>query len=247
MPSVPSFSYIVPVFNQELVLEHSVARLVDRLASFPGSEILLIENGSSDGSARICNRLAAELHGPRVGVRTATSKRGMGHAFRCGMQLSAGDIVVLTAADLPFGFSDLDAFLATAPLPRIALGSKAHPQSEVDVPPQRQIMSHVFRSLRAAILGLHVRDSQGTIFIHSRLSRQLLPHLACGDFLISTEVVCWALRYGATPVELPVIYPRSRGSTVSPLRDSARMLTGMLALRRRLRAAPRPATLLQGL
>jgi kynurenine formamidase len=43
--SACTFSYVLPVHNQERVLEQSVRRLRDRLGQYPGSEILLVENG----------------------------------------------------------------------------------------------------------------------------------------------------------------------------------------------------------
>ena len=72
----------------------------------------------------------------------------MGYALRRGLEMAAGDVVVLTAADLPFGFTDLDAYLACSPRPAIAIGSKAHPQSRTRVPLQRRLMSESFRVLR---------------------------------------------------------------------------------------------------
>jgi len=245
--TVSSFSYVLPVHNQESVLLHSVLRLHARLREFPDSEILLVENGSSDESAALCAELSSMLAADGVAVRTATSPKGMGHALRRGMAMARGDVVVLTAADLPFDFTDLDAYLATWPRPRIAIGSKGHPQSQVDVASERRVMSEVFRWMRRATLGLRVRDSQGTIFLDASLCRRILPRLACGDFLISTEVVCWAIAEGAEPVEMPVVYPRSQSSTVSPVRDSARMLAEMVALRRRLHDATGTATALQQL
>jgi glycosyltransferase involved in cell wall biosynthesis len=245
MRAAMTLSYVLPVHNQERVLESSVARLHERLREFPGSEILLVENGSSDGSAALCAHLAGRLDGSDVVVRMATSPLGMGHALRRGMALAKGDIVVLTAADLPFGFSDLDAYLALDQRPEIAIGSKAHPCSRSEIPPLRRAMSEGFRWVRLLLLGLRVRDSQGTILIDSLLSKRVQPHLASGDFLISTEIICWAVQQGAVPVELPVVYPRSEGSTVSPLRDSARMLAGIVTLRRRLHAAAMGAALQQ--
>jgi glycosyltransferase involved in cell wall biosynthesis len=235
MQTPPALSYVLPVHNQEAVLDTSVRSLHKHLQRFPNSEILLVENGSSDGSELICRTLAAELD-RSVTVRVATSAQGMGHALRTGMAAATGDVVVLTAADLPFGFSDLDGYLALSPRPEIAIGSKAHPDSHTDVTLSRHAMSEAFRWVRGAVLDLHVRDSQGTILISAALCRRVLPHLECGDFLISTEIVCWAVKEGARPVELPVAYPRSARSTVSPVRDSARMLAGTFALRRRLRA-----------
>ena len=233
-PAVVRLSYVLPVHNQEQVIASSVEQLLTRLRAFPESEVLLIENGSTDASAALCERLAAFSPRGGVSVRVARSAAGLGNALRRGVAIASGDVLVLSAADLPFGFTDLDAFLALEPRPRLAIGSKAHAESRTSIPALRRTMSEAFRLLRLAVLGLRVRDSQGTILIDAQLARQIAPFLRCGDFLISTEIIAWATRMGVTPVEVPVTYTASEGSTVSPLRDSLRMARGLFSLRRRL-------------
>lgn len=246
MPTYPPevtlrLSYVLPVHNQELVLRQSVERLVTRLREFPGSEVLLVENGSTDSSPELCARLADADREGIVTVRAARSRQGLGHALRRGIELATGDILVLTAADLPFAFTDLDAYLREQRRPRLAIGSKAHRFSSTRIPLLRRVMSELFRLLRRVVLGLRVRDSQGTILIDAPLARALEPRLQCGDFLISTEIVTWAVHLGVAPVELPVTYAASGGSTVSPWRDSMRMAAGLFALRRRVHGAEKMA------
>ena len=229
-------SYVLPVHNQEHVIANSVERLLGRLHTFPGSEVILVENGSTDASPELCAQLAAASAGGGVAVRVTQSETGMGNALRRGIALATGDILVLSAADLPFGFTDLEALLATDPRPRLAIGSKAHRRSRTRIPALRRTMSEAFRLLRFAVIGLRVRDSQGTILIDAQLAREIAPRLRCGDFLISTEIVAWGARLGAIPVELPITYRAASGSTVSPIGDSVRMARGLFSLRHRLRS-----------
>lgn len=233
---VPRISYVLPVHNQARVIESSVQQLLARLHTFPGSEVILVENASTDSSAALCARLESRSAGDTVSVRVTQSEKGMGNALRRGMALATGDVLVLTAADLPFGFTDLDALLACRPRPRLAIGSKAHPRSRTTVPIVRRTMSEAFRLLRLAVLGLRVRDTQGTILIDAALAHELAPLLRCADFLISTEVVAWGARLGVTPRELPITYVATPGTTVSPVRDSLRMARGLFLLRRRLQS-----------
>jgi hypothetical protein len=200
----------------------------------------VVENGSQDGSARLCDELAETATTPNVTVVSARSPTGLGWALRRGLEIAEGDLIVLTAADLPFGFSDLDGWLGASPRPDLGLGSKGHPGSSVMAPSlTRGAMTWGFRMLRRGLVGLDVADSQGSIMVEAGLARRVLPHLACTDYLVGTEIVCWAARLGATPVEFPVRYPRSTSSTVSPLRDGLGMAVGLVGLRRRLRASRR--------
>lgn len=235
-------SYVLSVHNDAERLGGTVARIVERLRDHPGSEVIVVENASSDRSPEVCAELAARYHQGPVKVVAATSGKGQGAAFRRGLELISGEYVCLTASDLPFGFTDLDQILAMDPLPPLVMGSKAHPQSQIEVPWMRRLMSQGFRALRILIVGLHARDSQGSIFLDGGMARRIRPHLHCDGFLIETEMVCWAVKFGAPPLEVPVVLPPSpRRSTVSPLRDSWIMARQLVQLRRRLHAYREPA------
>ena len=239
MRSGPSVSYILPVHNEEKILRSTVAALLERLSTSPGSEVIMVENGSTDSSPALVRRLEAELGGGIVAVLAATSAKGFGNALRRGMELAGGDLVMLTAADLPFGFSDLDAALELHDRPPVVVGSKGHAQSVVAASLLRRVMSFGFRLLRHAALGLRVRDSQGTILVERGLLATLRPSLESDDYLLSTELITLAARKGAAVVEVPVVYDAPRSdSRIRPVRDSLRMAAGILALRRRLRSAP---------
>ena len=231
-------SYLIPIYNEEESLPATARAVVDRLRAYPGSEVVMVENGSTDRSADLVEELAKELATDEVALVAAHSDKGYGNAMRHGIDLASGDLLVITAADLPFGFSDLDAALALEPRPRLMIGSKAHPRSRVAITAKRRVMSAAFRMLRLAVIGLRVGDSQGTILIDAGLARAVRPHLRAGDFFFSTELIAFASRW-ETPVELPVDYSDPRpSSTVKPLQDGLRMGRALLDLRRRLRALP---------
>ena len=231
-------SYSLAVHNSAAYLESNVRGLVARLQALPGSEVLLIENGSTDASLDLARRLALEASTDEVTVRADTVSRGYGNAHLRGLMLAHGDLVVMVGADLPFGFGDLAQWLALADPPALVLGSKAHRQSRVNVTPARRAMSAAFRVARRLLLDLDAGDTQGSVLIRRDLLQQVFPRLACADFLITTEVVAWAHDLGVEPLEIPVEYPGPlAASTVRPLADGARMLAGLFSIRRRIRKA----------
>lgn len=233
-----TISYLVPIYNEEAVLARTAAEIAARLDGHPGSEVVLVENGSTDRSPQLVEELATALSTPNVRVVASHSAKGYGNAMRHGIDLAAGDLLVITAADLPFGFSDLDEALAQQPRPALMIGSKAHPRSLVAVSAKRKAMSSAFRLLRRLALGLDVGDSQGTILIDRALAVRIRPRLASADFFFSTELIALATRLGVAPVELPVDYRNPRpGSTVRPLHDGLRMARAVFELRPRLGAA----------
>jgi dolichyl-phosphate beta-glucosyltransferase len=247
--------YVLPVHNEEKLLEANVARLSGYLERLEGASIYLVENGSTDESWAIAQRLAEKAAG--AGARTTGGgsvavrafrevNAGIGFAYHRGLTEaiaefgpSAARWAVLTAADLPFGFSDLESALTLLDRPeqRILMGSKAHDQSRADTGLKRQVMSAAYRIARRAVLGMEVGDSQGSVFIRLDLADQLLPMLETRGFFYSTELCHFAERRGESIVELPVVLEeQQRGSTVKPLRHSAEMAKQLWALRKR---APR--------
>lgn len=238
--------YVLPVHNEETILASSVARVVERLRESDGAEIFLVENGSTDASWRIAREL--EAAGGPVPVRAFSEPNaGIGYAYHRGLEEalarygpSSERWAVLTAADLPFAFTDLDAAAALldGTSGRMMIGSKAHPSSDADMGPKRRAMSAVYRLARRAVLGMHVGDSQGSIFLRLDLAGELVPRIASRNFFYSTELCHYAERAGETIVELPVVLDRERrASTVRPWRDGTNMARQLWELRRLTRSS----------
>lgn len=228
---------MLAVHNSARFLEDRVRRLCERLHRVDGAEIILVENGSADASRELTHDLARRYSSRTVAVRAAHSAPGLGNALRRGLALSHGRLVVVVGAELPFGFTDLDAWQAMPTPPAVVIGSKSHPRSRGSAGLGRRFVSFAFRQARRVLLGIARGDTQGSILVDGALARRIQPHLVCGGYLVTTEICAWARLYGAEVAEVPVRWEDAEPSTVSPLRDGLRMLTGMVALRRRLRAA----------
>ena len=135
--------------------------------------------------------------------------------------------------------------MATRTRPDDAATTIAPPPDDAAAPPWlafsepvigEEEIEAVVRCLRFAVVGLRVRDSQGTILVERELARRVRPHLEAGGFFFSTELIALATRMGARPVELPVDYRQFReGSTVRPVQDGLAMARALFSLRPRLR------------
>jgi glycosyltransferase involved in cell wall biosynthesis len=238
-----ALSYVVAVHNEEHGLPNLVGRLRERLVRHPGSEIVLCENGSRDGSFETARRLAEEPSPVPVRV-LGTAHAGLGHGLAMGIQSvidarTSSDAlerwIVMTAADLPFDFSDLSEFLAWRehhPEEAVLIGSKAHPGTVQQRDWKRSLASHAFRGLRVAILGMKTKDPQGTFFIPLAVASRLLVRIQARNYFFTTELVYWAEREGIPIVEVPVVFdPERRKSTVRILKHGREMAAQTLQLR----------------
>jgi hypothetical protein len=192
-------------------------------------EILFCHNGPSFNP-----EMAAKL--PPNGRLLHTDVKGIGAGYRIGILSAKGTHVILSASDLPFGFSDLESYREDG-CPRVAIGSKAHPRTELPgYSTLRRLMTTVFWTVRRVLLGPTPRDSQGTILAETELARQIAKEVEADDYFFSIEFVTLCARRGAPAVEVPVRYePVPGASSVRIVRDSIEMIRKTWRLRRRLR------------
>lgn len=238
----PTFSYILPVHNEESTLDATVARILERAERSPIARIIGVENGSRDASWAKLQEVAARQ--PKV-TALQEPQAGLGYALHrgtqaaCAIDSTADHYLVYTACDLPFGFTDLDQFERLAPdFPAVAIGSKAHPDSDIHYDKKRLLMSKVYRLARRGLLGMKTRDSQGTFLIRADVASWLWPQVVARDFFYTTEVCYLLEQSGRFPVELPITFEgEQRASSVNAVRHSTAMLKQLWKIRGRKVAA----------
>lgn len=238
-----ALSYLVAVHNSTQVIEATLKELGSHLVD-RNAEIVVIENGSIDGTPALLERIAKDWAFDKVALRLITSQKGLGNAFRAGIAASRGETVVLTADDLPFGFDDLDAAdkLDLAEYPMV-IGSKAAGASVVERSLARSVLTWGFSTIRTLILGMRTRDPQGTYVVNGEWIRGVEPRLTNSGFLITTEICYLAERSGIRPLEVPVRLSPAHSAHGSRIRikDVWLMAVGLMGIRRLHRAgAPVP-------
>jgi glycosyltransferase 2 family protein len=229
----PLVSYVVPAHNSANVIEDTLEALRRRLADLP-AEIIVVENGSSDGTAGLLSDVASTWPADAPVLRVVSSERGLGHALRAGIVASTGRSVILGSDDLAFGFDELDvAERLGFPPDRVVIGSKAHPDSVVARAFLRTVLTGGLLLLRRAILNLNIGDTQGTYVLNGDWARGVASALGETGFLLSTEVAYAAHLGGLRLTEVPVHLRESNHPTRIRLGDVSDMMLGLVTLRRR--------------
>ena len=203
-------------------------------------EILLAHNGrplEAAARAKVASLVApATDDAPSVRLLDTTA-RGIGAGYKLGIAEASEPFVILSADDLPFGWSDLEAFEA-AGRPDFAIGSKAHPASRlVGVTRMRRVSSISFLTLRKLLLGWNTPgDSQGSLVLRTAVAKALLPDLAYDHYLCSLELATLHLKRGGRIVEVPIVVgDNTHPSSVSVVKDGLRMAKELLDLRQRMK------------
>jgi len=104
-------SIVVPVFNEAATIGEVVRRV---LASDVGleKELILVDDGSSDGTRRLYDQIQADHADQPVRVLFHERNRGKGAALRTGFKHASGDIVLIQDADLEYDPRDYPKLLA---------------------------------------------------------------------------------------------------------------------------------------
>lgn len=171
-----------------------------------------------------------------------TDEMGIGAGYKIGIQAAREEFVVLSASDLPFGFTDVDSFCAYekeyGKFPDIGMGSKAHKNSRIaGLELKRKMVSRGFWMLRVLALGRDTpKDSQGSLIIKTHIARDIINNSQHNNYFFSVELISLAQKAGHVAVELPVILiNRNLESSVSLFKDSLQMGKDLIVFSRRLR------------
>ncbi len=99
--SVKRLSVVIPVYNERATLEELVARVM-AVETGLEKEILLIDDGSTDGTRDLYPRLIERWPKANIRVHLQPRNRGKGAAVRAGFELATGDIALIQDADLEY-------------------------------------------------------------------------------------------------------------------------------------------------
>jgi len=229
-------SLVIPAFNEANRIERCLADVAAFLAARPGGfewEVILVDDGSTDGTADVA-RAAAARAGLPLRLLSHGRNRGKGAAIRTGVLASGGDPVLISDADLSTPLSEWARLSEQLPSHPVAIGSRAIDEGLVR---KRQPFYRVWlgkagnRIIRLfAVPG--IRDTQcGFKLFRGDVARELFGQARIDRFAYDVEVLYLARRRGYAIAEVPVLWFNSPESKVSVVRDTPRTLWDVLRIR----------------
>jgi dolichol-phosphate mannosyltransferase len=247
-PPVPMLRtlVVVPTLNEEPNLTALLTRL---RKAVPHAHVLVVDDGSADGTTELADALAASLG--QIRVLRRTGPRGLGPAYREGFALGLAEgfeVLVQMDADLSHDPLDLPALLTAIERGAdLAIGSRyVEGGLTVGWPARRQALSRAGGWYARRLLGSSVQDiTAGYRAYRADLLRALdLSSITATGYGFQIEMTDRATAIGARVVEVPIVF-RERVAGASKLSPrivaEAMVMVARTAVRDRRAPAPQPS------
>jgi dolichol-phosphate mannosyltransferase len=206
---------IIPTYQERENIESIVERV---LTSVPDAHVLVVDDGSPDGTGKLADAMADE--DARVHVLHRSAKGGLGRAYISGFDWGLGegyDVLVEMDADGSHSPEQLPRLLAALERADLVLGSRWIPGGAVvNWPRRREVLSRGANIFTRVALGITLRDATGG---YRAYRRAVLDHIDYGA--VASEGYCFqidlarrALEAGYRVAEVPITFvERERGES----------------------------------
>ena len=225
----PTISIVIPVYNEEAMLRAAVVDLVDRLDPEGWHyEIILAENGSTDGTGALCVELSrrfAQLRSIHL------DEPNYGKALREGILDARGEIVICDEIDL----CDTDFYGRALTLLEessvdFVVGSKTMTGARDERPLYRRLGTRVINGLLRVSVGLQGTDTHGLKAFRRRPMAPIAEACLIDRDLFASELVIRAERAGVRIREIPVRVLERRPPSVGLAKRVPNVLTNLVKL-----------------
>ena len=229
-------SIIIPAHNEERRLSETLPRVLQFLRTQDyASEVLVVENGSSDRTAAVVAELARSE--PRLQL-LCEAQRGKGLAVRRGMLAARGAFRFMCDADLSMPIEQVVRFLPPQLADfEVAIGSREVPGAVVVAPAFTHLRGRVFSNLVKLVVLPGIEDTQcGFKCFTAAAAEDLFRVQRLDGLSFDVELLFIARLRGYRIREVPIIWYHRRETKVRMVRDTLQMMHDVLTLRRNLRA-----------
>lgn len=213
----PELTVVLPAYREEENIKFCLQRMI---ASLEKASITFVAIVVVDGPGDRTAEIARSIPDQRITVIELAENSGKGRAIRTGFSYCATPFIGFIDADLdlhPEGLATaLAALRKSSPEVCGAIGSKVHPESQVDYPVSRKILSSLYKSFVRLGFSLNLSDTQtGLKVFKAEAVSDVLHKLKCNGFEFDLELLSRLARNGKSFIEIPVDLDYKFKSTVN--------------------------------
>ncbi|MCM8781703.1 MAG: glycosyltransferase family 2 protein [Candidatus Omnitrophica bacterium] len=227
-------SIIIPVFNEEKIIEKSLKEVVSTFEDFGYPfEIILFDDGSNDRTYEIAKEFFLKGLQNKLIIKRNLYNFGKGRALKKAFRYCSGDYIVWLDADMDLHPSQLQLFFDIMRINNAdcVIGSKFHANSVINFPLLRRIISLSYYLLTKILFNLPCHDTQtGIKLFKSKVLKRALPRVLVKKFAFDLEVLVNIHRLGFKIAEAPVILNSQRKYSRIGLQSICKTLWDTLAV-----------------
>lgn len=205
-------SIMIPAYNEGTIIASSLEEIVKTFDEFGCDyEIILIDDGSTDDT--LSRALKFSETRPQVKVKRNMVNYGKGRALKKAFRYVSGEYVVFLDADLDLHPAQVCVLFDVLTLDGadVVIGSKLHPNSIVEYPLSRKIISFIYFLIIKFLFGLPLHDTQtGLKIFKSKVLRQVFPKIVVKKFAFDLEILANVQRLKYKIAEAPVVLRQKR-------------------------------------
>jgi len=227
---------VIPVLNEAHVLRRSVETVRGFLCANVRYrwQIVIVDNGSTDGTQQVAETLAAEYNEVKF---IHLLQRGRGRALRHAWLQSKADIVCYMDVDLSTRLEHLPALLSAIAHEGydVATGSRLMPGSRTTRSFKREVISRIYNLLVKMVLLTKFSDAQcGFKAVSRKAVEAIVPKIEDQTWFFDTELLVLAEKQGYRIKDVPVVWEEDDDSRVKIFQTGWDDIKGVFRVRRQL-------------
>lgn len=237
----PELSIVIPAYNESSRLAEPLREVINFVTSSKlNAEIVVVDDGSSDDTARVAENVCAEFNNIASRVIRYEQNRGKGFAVKTGLLAANADLALFSDADLSTPIEEIHKLVEPIKSGEfdVTFGSRALDRSLIGThqPWRREQGGKVMNLIIRTMSGLPFSDTQcGFKAFDMTKFRPLLDVMTIDRFGFDVEFLFVANYHNLRLAEIPVRWNDVEGSKVSPFRDTRRMFSELSQIRRNAR------------
>ena len=215
---IKTLSLVVPAYKQEKTIVKDIQNLNAVLSALLYKyEIIVVEDGYLDGTQKKLLNLKSEVKSLKL--LGYEKNHGKGYAVKYGMLKATGDIIGFIDAGMDLDPQEISVALDLMEWNKadIVVGSKLHPESKVNYPLWRKVLSWGYRTITHLMFGFSVQDTQvGLKFFRKKVAHEIFSRIIIKSYAFDIEVLTVAYKLGyKNIIESPIKLNFNHSSSIT--------------------------------